>query len=350
MKSFLYLILIISILYFNSCSDDGISPKSDKIKVAAILDLSGQYGTFGKEAKIGMEMSLNNNQTDKIEIVYYDSKGLSEIALEQFNQISADTSYKVVITLTSWISNAIAPLAKEKNILHFAIGSAVFNFAENGNSIRFTGDASDESVYLTNFIKSFQSVGLVHLNNEYGEGWKTKLSQELGDKLKISKSYTDTDTDFSTILQEVKTVNPESILLISTVEAVSIIKQAKEIGITSELIGNRTILTDSLLKEPSSEGLIFSYPDLNENYEPYKEYQQLYNHKPSSFVAEGYDLVTSLNALINSNGFNREIIYSKYSNMILIGMFKMIQFDENAQAFSNYNMMIINDKKYQDYK
>jgi ABC-type branched-subunit amino acid transport system substrate-binding protein len=349
MNQFKTVILIfISIMMFISCSDDGVSIAKKKFKVAAILDLSGHYSQFGKEAKIGIDMSLSDYKDGDFEVVYFDSKGEAPTAIDIFNTISQDTSYKVVVTFASWISNAIAPMAKEKDILHFAIASAVFDYPANGNTIRFTGDVTSESIFLTDYLKQFNSIGLMYFDNDYGKGWQNRLSQELASKLILSKSYTDTDTDFTSILQELNAKTPDAIVLISTTEAVQIARQAKSLGITSKLIGTRPIITDSLLKEPSAEGLVFSYPDLNEDYPPYQSYLLKYGTKPSSFVAEGYDLTTSLYGLTNNIAFNRDEVYKQYKNMILIGMFAMINFDENAQAESAMKLMLIKNGKYQD--
>jgi ABC-type branched-subunit amino acid transport system substrate-binding protein len=346
---FLWLIVIFGIMFVYSCSDDGLSPARYIFKVAAILDLSGHYSQFGKEVQNGLELFLESNN-ENFEIEYYDSEGLADKALTQFNQASLDTNVKAVITLASWISNAVAPVAKMKNVLHFAVGSAVFEYPDNGNTVRFTGDVSDESVYMTDYLKDFNSVGLMYFNNDYGKGWETRLTAALGPKLKITRSYTDTDTDFTTILQKMKTANPEIIVLISTREAVEITKQAKQLGITSKLLGNRPILTDALLKEPAADGLVFTYPDLNDEHHAIKKYIAQYRKKPSAFVAEGYDLAISLVVATRNMKFDRKNVYDFYTDLSYNGMFTKIDFDSNAQAKSKYNLMIIKDGNYQDYK
>lgn len=347
---FLWLIVILGILFVYSCSDDGLTPAKHKFKVAAILDLSGHYSQFGIEVQRGMELYLESDKTAEFEIDYYDSEGLADKALLLFNQASADTNVKAVITLASWISNAVAPVAKMKNVLHYAVGSAVFDFPDNGNTVRFTGDVSDESIYMIDYLKDFNSVGLMYFNNDYGKGWESRLTTALGSKLQITRSYTDTDTDFTTILQEMKVANPEIIVLISTREAVEITKQAKQLGISSKLLGNRPILTDTLLKEPAADGLVFTYPDLNDVHQSFKNYVAKYGKKPSAFVAEGYDLAETLDKATISKKFDRSNVYNYYKNQSFTGMFTKIEFDSNAQANSKYNLMIIKDGNYQDYK
>jgi ABC-type branched-subunit amino acid transport system substrate-binding protein len=349
-KLLMILTFLIIGLVFVSCSDDGITPAKNKIKIAAILDLSGHYSQFGQEAKQGMNQFLQDYPDSKFEVTYYDSKADAAIAINLFNTISTDTSNKAVVTLASWISNAIAPLAKEKNILHFAIGSAVFEFPANGNTVRYTGDVSDESTYLLNYLKDFQKIGLMYFDNDYGKGWKERLSTNLGSKLILTKSYTDTDTDFTGILQEMKVAAPEVIVLISTKEAVQICKQAKSLNITAKLLGNRPILTDSLLKEPAAEGLIFSYPDLNENYAGYKNYVTKYSRKPSSFAAEGYDIAASFYGFTQVKGFDRTTVYNSYKNLTQFGIFSELNFNDNAQANSKYSLMVIKSGDYIELK
>lgn len=346
-----FLILFISAaVFFVSCGDDGLTPPRSRIKVAAILDLSGHYSQFGEEVRQGMNLFLADYPDSKYEISYLDSKGNALTALDLFNTASLDTNVKMVVTLASWISNAVAPAAKQKNILHFAVGSAVFDYPNNGNTVRFTGDVKDETIYLIEYLKDFQKIGLMYFDNDYGRGWDSSLSNALGSRLLLKKSYKDTDTNFIPILQDMKTAEPEIIVLISTIEAVRITKQANEIGLTAKLLGNRPILTEALLKEPAAEGLVFSYPDLNENFPAYSKYNVKYSRKPSSFAAEGYDLAASIYNFIKTKGFDRQTVYSDYKNLIYSGMFSELKFNENAQANSKYNLMIIKSGNYQDYK
>ncbi|MFA5511617.1 MAG: ABC transporter substrate-binding protein [Candidatus Kapaibacterium sp.] len=341
--------LLILLIFTYSCSDDGITPERNKLKVAAILDMSGHYGQFGSETKQGLDLFLELNGESLIEIIYYDSKGSSETASEIFDVVSADTNVKVIITLASWISNTLAPAAEAKGILHFAVGSAVFDYPNNGNCIRFTGDVKDESAYLINYLKDYDNAALIYFDNDYGKGWHSRMSEELGTKLTISRSYSDTDTDFTSIINDVKQVNPEVLVMISTIEAVQISRQVKEASLNSMLLGNRPILTEGLINEPAADGLIFSYPDLDENHQGYKAYIAKYSKKPSSFTAEGYDLAASLHSVVGES-FDKNKVYNYYKNLTWKGIFTEIKFDSNAQANSKYNLMIIKNNDYQDYK
>lgn len=339
--------ILLMVLMFSAC--DEITAAKDRYyryKVAAILDMSGHYSQFGIEAKRGFDEFFLKYPESKFDVLYYDSKADNDIAINHFNNILTDTSIKAVITLTSWVSNTIAPLAKDKNLLHYAIGSAVFDYPANGNTIRYTGDVADESLYLINYLKNYQKIALMYFNNDYGKGWQNRLKQSLEDKLIISKSYVDTDTDFSNILKEINSTNPEIIVLISTKEAVEICKQAKALGIKAQLLGNRPILTEELLNEPSSEGLIFSYPDLDENNQAYKDYVNKYHTKPSSFVAEAYDIASSLFEFTQRAVFNKTAVYNSYKNYTQKGLFSELNFDENAQANCKYKLMIIRNGDY----
>ncbi len=344
----LFLIAFVAFIIF-SCSDEsGTNPVDDKINVLYITDSAGHYGQFGEEAKNGMLEALKNYPN--INLIVFDAKSDANIAVSEFNKIRAVKKLTAVVTLTSWVSNAIAPLAKQNNISHFAIGSAVFDNKNLQNTIRFTADVEYESNFLQNYLNKIPKVAMMYFVNDYGNGWKLRLEQNLGSKLIKSVSYSDVNDDFRDELNSIKASNPDVLLLISTKEAAIIAKQAKEIGLNVQLVGVRPTFTDFLKNEPAAEGMIFSYPELNLNHKFFNDYFNTYNAKASAFSAEGYDVVSSLGAAINLNITSNENIFIYYKNKELNGSLAIIKFDEFAQATYNFGLMKISNKDYAPIK
>ncbi|PKL86420.1 MAG: hypothetical protein CVV22_02825 [Ignavibacteriae bacterium HGW-Ignavibacteriae-1] len=339
------LLIFVALFFMFSCSkEEAVSPEQ-KIIIAAILDTTGHYSQFGKEVIRGMELFTGKYATS-YELRFFDSKGDADVALAEFIKIAPNTYTRGVVTLASWISNAIAEPSKNNQLVQFAVGSAVYNYVNLKNCVRFTSDVNDEIKYLSNYLNDYNRIVIMHFDNDYGVTWNSNLKSNLGGKIIGSFSYADTMTQFNAILEEVKALNPNRLVLISTREAVQIVQQAKAIGLNVQMVGTRPILTEQLLATSEANGLIFSYPDLDEQSTAYKDYLSRYGKKPSSFVAEGYDLCFNLENAIKTKGTVSANIWDWFVNNDYYGMLGRVKFDSLAQASYDYNLNIIKDGDY----
>lgn len=345
MKKIYFISLFVALVTLLSCGKEEALAPEQKIIIAAILDTTGHYSQFGKEVIRGMELFTRKYATS-YELRFYDSKADANLALAEFIKFAPNNYSRGVITLTSWVSNAIAEVAKSNRIVQIAVGSAVYDYANLKNCVRFTSDLKDEIKYLSDYLNDYNRIAIMHFDNDYGNGWNNSLKSGLGGKIIGSFSYPDTMTQFTAILEEVKALNPDRLVLVSTREAVQIVRQAKAIGLNVQMIGTRPILTDQLLATSEANGLIFSYPDLNEQSPAYQDYVSRYGKKPSSFVAEGYDLCFGLENAIKSKGIASANIWDWFSNNGFNGMLGLIRFDSLAQASYDYNLNIIKDGDY----
>ena len=336
-----YLIIILFLFFLCSINDTKAMPSYD---IAAILDFSGHYRDYGVEAKQGIELALK--EADNIKVDFFDSKAESDIALDHFNKLNNTSA---VVTFTSWVSNAIAPVSAKKNMMQFVIASAVFNYDALPLCIRFTVDVKAEVEFLAGYLQRYERIGIIYADNEYGTGWKDSLLEALGAKVVSVESYQDTTADFTAPLSNIESAHPEAIALISFGEAAAIVRQAVKMGITAQLIGTRPILTKELLAEPLSEGLIFSYPALDERHPFYSGFEKAYGVSSSAFGAEGYDLIISLAQAVNEKGTKPDDIAAWYKNRSYKGALGQIQFDEHCLAKYDFSLKQIQKGKIVSY-
>ncbi len=349
MKYFKLFLIAIFIVAFNSCSDDKSSNTNDvKIRVAALLDLSGHYSQFGVEEQQAMVLALL--ETKNVEVDFYDTQADIDLANKCLDTVINKGNYSAVVTLTSWISNGLSDRIRNNNMLQLAVGSAVYDYAQANNCIRLTGDVSQETEFLTNYLKKYKKIAVLYFNNDYGIGWYNALSTALSDKLIKAISYTDTDIDYTNQLNEIKSLDPDALVLISTREAVDIVKQASAIGLKVDMYGTRPTLTNQLLAEPSAEGLMFSYPDLDEDMPIFSSFKQKYGYRMSAFGAEGYDLIKTLDKYYQNNNKGNNVIFNNYKNMNYNGALGKIKFNNNCQAVYDYTICIIKNGTWQELK
>jgi branched-chain amino acid transport system substrate-binding protein len=318
--------VIVTMLILYSCQEG--TKKKSSAKVTALLDLSAHYADYGKETKNAMELALQ--EVDNITVDFFDCKSENDTALDYIDKLDSSTS--IVISFTSWVSNAIAPTAETKKLLQFVIASAVFKYDTLPSCVRFTVDVKTEVNFLVNYLQQYDSIAIIYTDNEYGTGWKNSLQSQLGDKVIAVESYDNQTTDYTLQLSNISKVKPEALILISFGEASEIIRQAKKMNISSQLIGTRPIYTKELLKEPLAEGLVFSYPALNEKHPFYTKFKEKYGSESSVFGAEGYDLIISLSEAIKEKGSNPEDIALWYKDRTYQGALGEIKFNQYGLA------------------
>jgi ABC-type branched-subunit amino acid transport system substrate-binding protein len=347
-KEITFLVLFIAVLIFVFISHAGPAYSAgNKVKVAALLDFSGHYSQFGRETRQAMELGLE--ETKNIEVHFFDTKGDLKTADQRLTEVIAQGDYQVVVTLASWITNGLAAKIQSNHMLQMAVGSAVFNHADQKNCVRFTGDVRREIQYLTNYLKKYDKVAVMYFDNDYGLSWNSALKSALKNKLVKSVAYNDADTVFTDPLQAIRAVEPDALVLISTREAVQIVKQASAIPIRSAMFGARPTLTNPLLAEPAASGLMFSYPDLDETLPIFAAFKNKYGYRMSAFGAEGYDLITSLDRFCSREKANKSL-FANYVNRTYDGALGHIQFNQNAQADYNYAIFVIKNNSWEKRK
>ncbi|HRP02361.1 MAG TPA: ABC transporter substrate-binding protein [Candidatus Kapabacteria bacterium] len=348
MKLIKILLFLTTIFIMNSCSEDNnsTSPQNGKLKIAALIDLTGHYAQFGVEAKQAMDLAILESKN--IEIEYFDTQADLDVAGQQLDKVIKAGGYNVVVTLTSWVSSGLADKIKANNMLQMAIGSAVFDNPNIKNCVRLTGDVSEEIEYLTSILQSYNKIAIMYFNNSYGIGWNTALTASLNNKIAVSIPYIDTQEDFGNDLEKVKATNPDALVLISTKEAAKIVKQAANLNINTNIYGVRPTLTNQLLAEPASNGLMFTYPDLDESLEIFKAFKDKYGYRMSAFGAEGYDLVKSLDQLYTNDKKN-DVLFTNFKNKAYNGALGKIKFDENGQADYNYVINVVTNGTWEKF-
>ncbi len=347
---FKYILFAVTFFLLVCCSDNSTdNPVQQKIKISAILDLSGHYSQFGIESKQAMELMQVANKN--LEIAFYDSKGLSTVADSLLNHIISKGEKTPVVTLASWISNDLAAKFAQNNMLQIPIGSAAFSNSNLLSSIKMTEGVDDESTLLINKLNEYNRIAVMYFNNDYGVTWNATLSGSLGAKIVQTEPYSDIQVDFTAELNRIKEKNPEVVVLISTKEAATIVNQANSLGITAQFFGTRPILTNYLLDEPSAEGLIFTYPKIDYTNKYIKDFQTKYGYKPGSFTAESIDLCLLLQKAASNKKFSRDEIFQFVKNSNLYDCaFKSINFNENCEANYEFTLMKVKNGSFDEIK
>ncbi|MEM3154005.1 MAG: ABC transporter substrate-binding protein [Candidatus Woesearchaeota archaeon] len=319
----------------------------EKTKVGVILPLTGPFAFYGEDGRIAMELALED-VGDKIEIIYEDSGGENTKAVAAFNKIVNVDGAKVVITSTSWISNAVYSQAADANIFQGIIASAAFKRTREDKAVRFTVDVADEAQYIIDYLEQFNRIAILHLDNDYGKGWAEELKQKLSDKVVAVEKYAPTDIDVSVQLSKIKAVNPDVLVLASTAKEGGLFaRKSKELGIDAQLVSMRPIQNPQLFEETEAvEGLVYSYPKHNQNHSFISRYIAKYGKEPTVFAVEAYDAVIEIARAAEKCNADTKCMHQSFVNNEYYGALGHVKFDAKGDAHYPFVLKQVRDGKF----
>lgn len=308
---------------------------SGKPVIGVILPFSSAFTDIALEQQkainLGAKKHLHN-----YEIIFKDGGADKKSAVRAFQElIRSQDKLHTVISCSSWASDAIHPLAAEENVFHIAIGSAALNRETQNRTIRFTLDAVQEQRQLGEYLESFERIAVMGMDNDLGKSWIEMLKNRFPDKIIAEHVYDPQELDIKTKLNDIKNNNPDALVLISAGEAAEIAKQARQSGMTSQLVGTRPIQRSELLKEPEyTNGLVYTYPSYNFDHSFITDYEAIHQEKTGFFGVEAFDAITTLSQAIGKGLSTPDELFHWYAGKLFTGALGRVEF--NAQGDASY--------------
>lgn len=347
----------------NASSEKGgsnTSSSSDVIKIGVFEPMTGANGAGGAMEVEGMKLA-NKLYPEvlgkKVELAIVDNKSDKvEAANAVTRLIDKD---KVVAIIGSWgssLSMSAGPIAKEKKVP--IVGASCTNpNVTKGNDYYFRVCFIDpfQGTVMANYafkdLKAKKAAIIQEVSNDYSVGLAKfftdafkKLTGDENAVVAAPLNYNTGDQDFSSQLTEIKKLNPDVIFAPGNfTESALVIKQARQLGITTPIIGGDTWETPEFLQigGESVEGIVFSTffakeKPINAESEKFlKEFAAEYKDKePSAVGALGYDAyLVILDAIKRANSTDPVKIRDEIAKTKdFMGAAGTITLDENGDA------------------
>ncbi len=341
-----FILLLTAVMIIQAPGTPQCAPnETEPMVVGAILPFTGAQADIASEEKNAMEMALNDTGR-KFKVIYEDSAGQNPVAIAAFQKLVDKDNASVVVTCASWISNAISPLAAERGILQFVLGTATFNRTSSGKAVVFTVSMNEESECLASYLRRFNRTAIIYMNNDYGRAWSGILKTSMPGTIVCMESYELNQTDYSMQLTKIKEARPDLLVLLSTAEGASIARQARQLGINAPLASTRPIERPDILEEPAVNGLVYSYPSYNVTGPFFARYVEKYNKQPTAFGAEAYDAIVTLASATQNCSCRSDDIYRWYLNREYNGALGSVSFDGSGNAHYPVILKQIRDGKF----
>lgn len=349
------------------------TPAAGTAKIGVVAYLTGAGAAYGETIRNGLELAqseINAKGKVKIELIFEDSKGAKNEAINAVNKLMYKDNVVALIgpTLSSSMF-AVGPAVNQAGVPIMGTSLTVEGITEIGDYI--FRNSLPESAAIPQAVKKahekfqFKKVAIMYSdNNDLAvSGYNTfqKVLKEMGIEVLTVATYADKDTDFSAQLTKIASVKPDAIMIAGLYqEAALILKKAREIGITVPVVGNNGFNSPQLIKSAgkAADGSIVASPWFPQKDDPkVKQFREAYkakfNKEPDQFAAQSYDGLQIMAIALEKSGSTtdrkklRDALTTIKDYSGVTGKFA---FDAKRNPEMDVNVLIVKDGQFVELK
>ena len=339
----LFLIFLVSGCSSNTSDITGeaIGVNIQKIKIGALLPLTGDKSVYGENVKRGIELAQKEISFD---VLYEDSKCNYQEAILAIQKLIENNVDVIIGELCSSATLAVSQIAKEAGITLISPASTSSDLTDEGDHFfRTVPSDTIQGKKAAELIqeRGYKNLAVLYINDDYGIGLE-KILRENFPNIVASESFS-RDSDVTAQLTSIKKSNPDAIYIISNspISAGRAIKQIKELGITAQIFGSDGLKDNSVLTaaEGAAEG-IFLTSLANSNTLIGKQfvnkYKKNYGSDPGVFAAEAYDAMVAIEEAAKNSDRSHQGIMHAMNEVKFEGASGLIAFDHNGDVLKSF--------------
>lgn len=355
-KSIVFSLFCVSIMILCACQGKQ-KRGNEKINVGVIVPLTGQLAYTGDFVKEALLMSVD---TSKVNLIFEDSKGTTKDGVSATNtaiQKGAD----VIVSMTSFIAEAINPICEQRNITHFAFAFSPA-LAEKTNVLENFPSSTAEANEYINYIDSMRVKNVCfmrHIEPDADWGYNKIIKPALESKNVdiINEPFQPDNLDFKNNMLRIKNTNPDLLIVQSyAYHFPNIINYYKTLSIKTPILCDLNYIdvfsfgydVVKNLEDIPFLGVDFVVSDAYGQYS--KSYQKLYNKVPYAYSAYAYDLGHFFNQLAeNKVPLNKQDIIRFNLEHPTDGICGQFAYSSQGVIETNYCVLKIHDGEYVKY-
>lgn len=331
---------------------------ADKIKIGAVLPMTGSIATFGESTANGIKMAFDEVnkaggvRKKQLELVIVDSKGESAESANAINRvISAERVTAIIGDVASSCTLAGAPIAQASGIPMITSTSTNVKVTQTGDYIFracFIDDFQGEVManFASKNLKATKVAMFTAISSDYSKGlssfFKARFTK-LGGKIVAEESYSEGDQDFSAQLTKIKAAKPDAIYVPGYyTEVASIARQASQLGLHVPLLGGDGF-DSTKLYEIGGDAIVGSYfsnhysEEMSAKAKKFlADYKARYGKAPDALAALGYDaaliMANAVKKAKNESGAAIKDALAKTNLEVVTGK---IKFDSNRNPIKS---------------
>jgi len=309
------------------CQGDG--SKKEPIKFGVIGAYTGPNAKPGQSMKQGVQLAVDEiNKAggvggQMIEPIFEDDASVPAQSVSATEKLVTKDEVRFLIgTFNSATTLADMKVIDREKIPMLVPIAVAIDITESGNKWVFRNSATNpmQAEQLMNYIynnSKNRKFAVIHENTDYGKGLASAVTKYITDKggQFTAESYSIGDTDFYAQLTKLKNAKPDAIIIAGNLsEGSQITRQAKELGIKSQLygFGGLSSYDYNNLAGGANEGLIctsyFEVTSPNPLAQQFvKGYKTKYGVPPDMFAAAIYESVYIAKNVIEKSGVAKDL-------------------------------------------
>lgn len=349
-------LLILGVYLLNACSGSPTSNNltNERLKVGAIIPLTGPAAFIGESISNGVKLAEEEN-AESISISYEDSQADPKNAVSAYQRLRA-SGVKVYIPTFTAVVNAVAPLSTQEDELLFATSVSASNITnQNKNLYRLfvhaDGDADLIADYSIDSL-SLKNVGVIYINDDFGRDYLNVFKKQItnrGGKVCLEIPYDRAELEFNNnILKAKNETQCEAFYLIGYDQnLIQLLKSYHTYKIDKPILSIATIGQKNIADELGN--MIGELPPIyytttafaaNKISSEAKEkfvtnFTNRFGKAPDYFAAFSYDLV---NILVQAHKNDPQQLKDYINKTTFNGVMGEITFGENRD--SNFKMYV----------
>ncbi len=313
-KSSLALVAI-TLIATNSIAQQGVS--KTEILVGTIQDMSGPLASFGKQAKYGMQLRIDelNEQGGvhgrKLKLLLEDSGyDPKKAVLGAQKLVNQDKIFIMAGHVGTAQNNAAMPIQFEKNVINFLPITAARDMYEPFHRLKYSFAVTYYDQIRTALPKlvkdkNAKRVCTIYQDDDFGlevlrgaeAGLKT-IAMELVEKTSFKRGA----TDFSSQVAKMKSSNCDLVVLGTIIrETIGTVGESRKTGFSPTFLSANAAYTDLIPKlggkamDGMYSTMTVQHPYLDESSQPIRfwanKYKTKYNEDPGTVSIYGYQII-----------------------------------------------------------
>ncbi len=303
----------------------------ETIKIGFFAPITGPAAADGASAQHAVELAVKEVNAaggirgKKVELIVYDDRFSPQEAVAIANKlIEKDQVAGVVSGSYSGPTRVTAPIFAKAGVpmvAGYAVHPDVTKAGESNFRNGFLGEVEGGAAgeYAVKVLKS-KTPAVIYMDNDFGREISAgfiKRAEKLGATIVARQVYKfPGEKDFRPFLTRIKEAKPDLIFAAGYYnEAALIVRQAKELGITVQILGEEGFDSPKFIElaGKDAEGVIIATNLDRDDPRPVvqnflKNYKQAYNYDPDMVGASSYDAFKVLVAAIEKAGTDRKAV------------------------------------------
>jgi len=303
----------------------------ETIKIGFFAPITGPAAADGASAQHAVELAVKEVNAaggirgKKVELIVYDDRFSPQEAVAIANKlIEKDQVAGVVSGSYSGPTRVTAPIFAKAGVpmvAGYAVHPDVTKAGESNFRNGFLGEVEGGAAgeYAVKVLKS-KTPAVIYMDNDFGREISAgfiKRAEKLGATIVARQVYKfPGEKDFRPFLTRIKEAKPDLLFAAGYYnEAALIVRQAKELGITVQILGEEGFDSPKFIElaGKDAEGVIIATNLDRDDPRPVvqnflKNYKQAYNYDPDMVGASSYDAFKILVAAIEKVGTDRKAV------------------------------------------